>query len=1086
MSGTRLLLAAALALLPSLARANGELMVLAMLRPPPTATPAAPPEAPPAYLAIPHQSVEVEIADHAAVTRVRQQFQNELAGVLEGRYEFRLAPAASVSDFAIWDGDTRVPAVIRRREEARAIYESIVARNRDPGLLEQVAPGLFDAHVFPILPHSEKRIEIEYRELLHAEDGVACYRYPLTAARSDVPTPADLALTVDLRDGAEITAAWSPVPGVSIHHHDAHHVTATWNAHQASQDLLLYYTVKRPASGLQLLAHRPDPGRPGYFQLSISPPSTGLPDRAKDVVFVVDTSGSMEGQKIEQARRALTYCLKTLAPDDRFDVLRFSTDVEPLSPRLIPATPGAIASAITWVDRLKAHGDTAIDAALTAALATFRPPADRRPRYVVFLTDGEPTNGETNPDQIREHVRTVNTSRARLFTFGIDEAEHLPLLAGLADDNRGESISVRATDDLSTLLPLFFSRLTVPLFEDAELTWTGITPTAVHPARLPHFYLGRQLVVLGRYPHAAAATLRLSATVDGRRVTYDQAVTFPDQDVSGAQIPRLWAQQEVDALMDNRDPGRLPTEITEEVVRLSTEHRFATPLTSFIAVPDPERERLPESLRDLLDGDQHLVSRTGPDGRTTVELTAARPLGPVLDELGRLGGFRVELPPGLSRDTKVTFEATSPAEAVAEVVRAQGFEIEGPLSGPVIRITRPAPHPEEDLVLEEPERTRFTGGHPTDFDFKDVELANIFQTIATLGGFHIIIDPQVARARMVVRLKQVAPLDALFLVAKMQELKVKRVKWDEGSTTVTYAIGRSDKIGKAYETANSRTVQLKYAKAEDVATILARGLGKDVNLGVERDPRTNRLLLKGTDEVLSKVQDLVRDLDLPMHGPNANAGVSSIDANRPASATTPESDTRGTTSDLDLEGLEAAPQVRQPPTKATLAVSRSSLAVPSLPLTESAMELLFRELQQRVASLRTQLHLLRLRLGAAPGAAVIEAVELDPAPIVGGARTRISLRTSGVASLSWTALSGVLSETSDTSAVWEAPLFPGLHQVRVQLGATTATIELVVFAPGQITYSPEFLEARVAALEAELRDLASEHADLLRALDARR
>lgn len=153
---------------------------------------------------------------------------------------------------------------------------------------------------------------------------------------------------------------------------------------------------------------------------------------------------------------------------------------------------------------------------------------------------------------------------------------------------------------------------------------------------------------------------------------------------------------------------------------------------------------------------------------------------------------------------------------------------------------------------------------PTDFNFKDVELANIFQTIAVLGKFNVIIDPSVARAKMVVSLKQVEPLDALFLVARIQELKVKRVKWEEGSTTTTYAIGRPDKIEKSFEAANSRTIQLKYAKAEDVAGILAKGLGKDVNVSVERDQRTNRLLLKGTEDVLAKVQDLIRDLDLPV------------------------------------------------------------------------------------------------------------------------------------------------------------------------------------------------------------------------------
>jgi Ca-activated chloride channel family protein len=541
-----------------------------------------------------YQRVEVEVSERHAITRVRQQFTNHTANVMEGEYSFQLAPGATVSDFAIWDGDTRVAGVVRRREDARAIYEHFLPLKRDPGLLEQVGPSMFSARVFPIPGQSDKRIEIEYREALPVDDGIACYRYPLGDATPNGPLK-EFVLTMDVRDGAEIGSAWSHTPGVAVHHHDAHRVTISYEAvAPAPQDLIVYYTV-RAASGLSVAAHRTTSDA-GYVALTISPPPDRAPRRARDIVFVVDTSGSMKGEKIEQAKRALTQALTSLEPGDRFDLIHFSTGVEPMSGTLVPLDRASLERAERWTRALVAAGGTNIQDALAAALAVFPDDASAgRARYVVFLTDGQPSVGERDTTRIIEEAARANRARARVFTFGIGDAQGAQWLAALSAQNRGESLAMSAYQDLSTELPRFVRKLTLPLFENAKLEWKGAAVTGVHPRDLPPFYLGRQLTVVGRYPVPGKASVRFTADVDGKPVTLESEVALPREERGSAFIPRLWAQQEVDGLLAR------PEVPEEEVVRLSVLHRFVTPFTSFIAVPEAEKNVLPPELRKKLD-----------------------------------------------------------------------------------------------------------------------------------------------------------------------------------------------------------------------------------------------------------------------------------------------------------------------------------------------------------------------------------------------------------------------------------------------------------------------------------------------------
>lgn len=538
--------------------------------------------------------VTVTIRERSAETKVEQVFRNSTGRRLEATYIFPIPAGAAVSGFAMWVNGQRLQGELLDAGQARSIYEQIVARMRDPGLVESMGGNLFRARVFPIEPNSDQRIEISFAQVLPYDGGVVHYRYPLRTGGRAARTLEDMTISAEIVSRTAIRAVYSPTHSISVARPDDHHATVGFEATAATldTDFDLYYAVQDSDVGLSLLTHR-QPGEDGYFLAMIAPRSqvTEQEIAAKEVLFVFDTSGSMAGDKIERARAALDYMLQRLRPADKFQVVRFSTDVEVLfdGGASAAASPENLARARRFARGFAAAGGTAIQPALVEALRA--PVATGLPRMVVFLTDGMPTVGETDPSRIVEEVGR-RSGDARLFVFGVGDDVNTTFLDALASANRGVGDYFRDGAEMERRLSSFYDRVAYPLLTDLVLALPGIGSFDTYPRDLGHLYRGAQLLVVGRYRTAGASHVALTGKLSSEAAprTFGFDVTFPATETQNDFLPRLWATRKIGYLLDEIRLHGERTELREEVVALSRRFGIVTPYTSYLVAPDSEMQ----------------------------------------------------------------------------------------------------------------------------------------------------------------------------------------------------------------------------------------------------------------------------------------------------------------------------------------------------------------------------------------------------------------------------------------------------------------------------------------------------------------
>jgi Ca-activated chloride channel family protein len=544
----------------------------------------------PRSLPISSIKVETKIAQQVATTHVEQVFRNDTDVVLEGTYFFPVPETASVSEFAIWDGTRRLVGEVRSREEARRIYDEIVRRQRDPGLLEYAGKDLFQASIFPIPPHADKKLELTYTQVLRAESGTVSYRYPLGTGHNLVSI-GQVSGTVEIEGKEPVRNIYSPSHAVDVSRSKADERRARVSFESAGrepQDFQLFYTLSDADFGMSLLTHR-EPGKDGYFLLTISPKDTWAESEyaSKDIVFVLDTSGSMnEEGKMEKARAALLFGIRSLRDTDRFNVISFAGEEHLMEGGLIAADASGRARGVDFVQKLRANGGTNIDGAMLAALRQF----DRndRPKMLVFLTDGLPTVGETNPQRIIENARTQRREGMRLFTFGVGYDVNTVLLDKLASENGGTSDYVEPKEDLEVKVSSFFSKVNYPVLTDLSIDWGGVDADLLYPHALPDLFRGAQVTLIGRYRNASDLKnirLRLSGKTNrqSREFAYEN-LRFPLNSDDNDFLPRLWATRRVGWLMEQVRASGEQKELHDEIVDLGTRYGIVTPYTSYLAL----------------------------------------------------------------------------------------------------------------------------------------------------------------------------------------------------------------------------------------------------------------------------------------------------------------------------------------------------------------------------------------------------------------------------------------------------------------------------------------------------------------------
>lgn len=567
-------------------------------------------------LSIVYQRLNIEIREQAAVTKVVQEFRNHTSNPLEAYYLFPLPKDAGVENFAMWVDGKKVEGEVVEANKARTVYEDVVRRLKDPGLLEHMGQNLWRVRVYPVPANGTQKIEISYSELVPSDAGVAEYRYPLRAGNKAFTTEQDFTVNVELHSQIPLKSVYSPAHDVSVSKKGDHKAVVSFEQtkYPLNRDFSLFWTVSEKDIGLSTLFHRPDKEDEGYFLALISPPSEPeVRNRVpRDVVFVVDTSGSMQGEKMEQAKGALKYCLNSLEKEDRFAVVEFSTSVRAFKDELAKADKNHIQEAVEWVDELTAKGGTAIDDALRAALQLRSD--DNRNFTIVFLTDGLPTIGETNIGAILKNVDNRNTASTRIFTFGVGDDVNTHLLDQLAERTRSASVYVRANENIETKVSSFYAKVSHPVLTDLALKVVGdkVKLEQIYPPKLPDLFHGGQLTVLGRYKGDGDVVLRLTGSVGEEKRTFDHEVKFPKKETDHEFVSGIWARRKVGYLLDQIRINGEKSELVDEVVRLAKRYGIATPYTSYLVVPDePQVAQQTPGARPFLTG-----GVSGVEGRT--------------------------------------------------------------------------------------------------------------------------------------------------------------------------------------------------------------------------------------------------------------------------------------------------------------------------------------------------------------------------------------------------------------------------------------------------------------------------------------
>src|SRR5437867_4075188 len=436
-----------------------------------------------APLEINHVKINTRINDQVAVTSVDEEFYNPNPSRLEGTFVFPIPKGAHINKFTMEIDGKQVEAELLSAEKARHIYEDIVRRLKDPALLEYAGRDVFKARIFPIEPNSRKRITLSYTQLLKADDGLVSYVLPLNTEKFSAKPIKNVSVKVELESKRPIKSIYSPSHSVEVKRHSSTHATAGFEASdvQPDADFALYFAPEKDEIGVNLLTYRTS-DEAGYFLLLASP-GVDVKEKQvvlKDVAFVLDTSGSMAGDKLKQAKKALQFCVENLNDGDRFEIIRFSTEVETLFDKLVEANKHNREKADEFIKELKPIGGTAIDEALRSALALrggesseLRGEKSDRPFVIIFLTDGRPTIGTTDEDEIVSGVKKRGEGRTRIFCFGIGTDVNTHLLDRITEETSAFSQYVLPDEDLEVKVSSFFSKIKEPVLSNPTMKFTG-------------------------------------------------------------------------------------------------------------------------------------------------------------------------------------------------------------------------------------------------------------------------------------------------------------------------------------------------------------------------------------------------------------------------------------------------------------------------------------------------------------------------------------------------------------------------------------------------------------------------------------
>jgi Ca-activated chloride channel family protein len=583
----------------------------------------------PAILSLEEMEITIQIQDGDARVFVKQIFSNHTAGIEEGNYLFALPTLATVSDFAVWDGPTRIPAVILERKRAEEIYNQLKQQAIDPGLLQMGERGaeeakrsaVFSARIVPIPAYGTKRLEFEYHQTVSVENLKAYFAIPLRPDAYQAQTARHLRINFELRSALAMAHFQAPAKTfpLQFEQNTPHLVKGFFEGQNVNLTEDFVTTFEQDPAGsdtAQILAYRnpegpaPSPtemapvaktNEPGFFEFEAllgdagqataksAAPATGALETGKSLVILFDVSLSMQWEKLERSYQALETLLRSLRPADSFSLILFNSEVRAFQAQPAAADAAGIQRALDFVRASKLRGGTNLQAALQAGLRQSSVKPVGNP-YLVLISDGGATRGPIQNGKLAawyaaEWKKLPESARPRSYIFGVGDDANLPLLRMLAR-NGGLLEQVLSTEPMEFKLNAFLSKIgRAPLGQLRLQAPAEAETKMVYPLQ-ESVYPGSVASWVGRYAQPRKnATFTLRGAREGASVEISRSAELPARSLENAQLPRLWARARVDALLEKIEREGEDQASIDEIIRLARQYKFVTPYTSFLAVP---------------------------------------------------------------------------------------------------------------------------------------------------------------------------------------------------------------------------------------------------------------------------------------------------------------------------------------------------------------------------------------------------------------------------------------------------------------------------------------------------------------------
>lgn len=529
--------------------------------------------------------VIARVSGRVATVEVEEQFRNDGPAIGEGDYLYPLPGEAVFNNFSLFQGEQELRGETMDAARARAIYEEIVRRKRDPALIELAGHGLVRARVFPIANGETRKITLRYTQVLTRSGDALQFKYAATPpATGGGRVPVTFRLIID--DAASFGRPFSPTHDVAINRNGGR-VTVTPEG-SFNGDFDVFMPLRSTTASVTVATHRPA-SDDGFFMLTLSPARTGEIATPRDITAVVDVSGSMSGEKMEQARAALHGLLASLSPNDRFRLIAFSDQVRVYNPEWLGATRDNVSRANAWIDDLRAEGGTNIAGALAEAFHATSP-GERLP-FVVFVTDGLPSIGEQNPERIAEAAERAR-GRTRVFAFGVGYDVNTYLLDRLSAAARGGTQYVRPGESVERAIGTLATRIRFPVLTDLKIGRAPVRIDDIYPRNLPDLFADEELIIVGRYHGAGNGLLTVNGSRRGRVESVSASVNFADHELNNEFIPKLWASRKVGYLTQRIRLDGQNQEMLQELRETALRYGVLSEYTSYLvqepgAAPPP-------------------------------------------------------------------------------------------------------------------------------------------------------------------------------------------------------------------------------------------------------------------------------------------------------------------------------------------------------------------------------------------------------------------------------------------------------------------------------------------------------------------